>query len=143
MAKHFSFGPFLFDPLAVSLMRGGHVLRLSSEAEVVLASLIEQKPRIVPAEELIGLVSKSSGQDNQTQLTKILAELRTVLGDDPNVPVYIKSWPGRGYSFIATLKKSRGRDNALELFGPVPGFVSIILAIIAGMLLIWQLVSAG
>ena len=54
----YRFGPFLFDPVDVRLMRGTEILPFTPKAFAVLCYLIERHGRLVNKNELLGSGTK-------------------------------------------------------------------------------------
>ena len=114
--KHFL--AYRFDERERILWRGADEVRLTRKASAILHCLIEGAGRIVTHETILSTVW--SGTHVQTDNIKVLVhEIRAALQDDPRDPRYIRSEPGRGYSFIAPvldapLPQPDSRDSAIS-----------------------------
>lgn len=114
--KHFL--AYRFDERERILWHGAEEVRLTRKASAILQCLIEGAGRIVTHETILSTVW--SGTHVQTDNIKVLVhEIRAALQDDPRDPRYIRSEPGRGYSFIAPvldapLPQPDSRDSAIS-----------------------------
>jgi len=114
--KHFL--TFRFDERERTLWRGTEEIRLTRKASAILECLIEGAGRIVSHEAILSTVW--SGTHVQPDNIKVLVhEIRAALQDDPRDPRFIRSEPGRGYSFIAPvldapLPQPDSRDSAIS-----------------------------
>jgi len=99
------FGPFNLYPGQRRLERAGEAVLLGGRALDLLTALIAHAPNIVPKDELMrhawgGVVVGDEALRYQ------LTVLRRVLGDDPATPEYISTVRGRGYGFVAELRRA-------------------------------------
>lgn len=114
--KHFL--AYRFDERERTLWRGAEEIRLTRKASAILMCLIEGAGRIVTHETILGNVWP--GTHVQADNIKVLVhEIRAALQDDPRDPRFIRSEPGRGYSFIAPvldapLLHADSRDSAIS-----------------------------
>jgi DNA-binding winged helix-turn-helix (wHTH) protein len=114
--KHFL--AYRFDERERTLWRGTEEIRLTRKASAILLCLIEGAGRIVTHETI--LASVWPGTHVQADNIKVLVhEIRAALQDDSRDPRFIRSEPGRGYSFIApvldaALPQTDARDSAIS-----------------------------
>ena len=114
--KHFL--AYRFDERERTLWRGTEEIRLTRKASAILLCLIEGAGRIVTHETILANVWP--GTHVQADNIKVLVhEIRAALQDDSRDPRFIRSEPGRGYSFIApvldaALPQTDARDSAIS-----------------------------
>jgi DNA-binding winged helix-turn-helix (wHTH) protein len=96
----FSFGRFVLDSEARELLRDGEPVHLSPKAYQLLETLLANRPRAL---------SKSDLHDRlwpdtfvvETNLANLVVEIRTVIGDEPRRPRFLRTVHGFGYAFRA------------------------------------------
>ncbi|MBK7927906.1 MAG: PD40 domain-containing protein [Bryobacterales bacterium] len=102
-APRYQFDGVLVDPVAFRATRAGQPLTLEPRAFHLLLYLVENPNRLITKEELIQSVwSGAFVTDNA--LTRVIAQLRRELGDNPKSPRYIETIPTQGYRFLATVE---------------------------------------
>lgn len=94
------FEPFRLDAANHCLWRGGERVFLSPKAFDVLRYLVDHADRLVSQAELLEAVWPET-YVNPEGVRKYIQEIRKVLGDRPDQPVFIQTLPKRGYQFIA------------------------------------------
>ena len=118
----YRFGPFLFDASGRRLQRDGRDIPLQPRVFDTLAYLVEHAGRAITKEELIANLWRRRVVTDDV-LTRCIKELRHVLRDDARAPLYIRSLPRVGYSFIARLEKHPSTHTPLAIavlpFGPL------------------------
>lgn len=99
----YRFGPFLLDAAAYSLSREGIPQPVEPKALAVLLHLLRHAGELVRHDVLLDSVW---GHRHVTPgvLTRVIAQLRHALEDDPHRPVYIQTQHGLGYRFVGELK---------------------------------------
>jgi TolB-like protein/DNA-binding winged helix-turn-helix (wHTH) protein/Flp pilus assembly protein TadD len=95
----------LFDDVKVDcanlrVQKGGSPRKITPRAFQVLVYLLEHHGRIVGKQELFDEVWKERFVTDNA-LSRIIKEIRQVIGDDADEPRYIETIPKRGYRFIA------------------------------------------
>jgi len=95
----------------------------TQESEVVLRNkvaklleyLITHRDRVISKDELLTELW-DHGEYRETALTQSIRELRKILGDDAKQPKYIRTFPQRGYQWIAAVAETdeSNKDVALE-----------------------------
>lgn len=93
------------------VMRGGRALALEPKAIETLIFLLERPGRLVEKDELLNGVWRDSFV-TPNALTRIIAQLRRELGDDPKAAQIIETVPTRGYRFIAEVEQWQEADSA-------------------------------
>jgi TolB-like protein/Tfp pilus assembly protein PilF len=99
---------YLFDDIRVDLQtcrvfKSGRDVRLEPKAMNVLVYLIEHRGRVIEKDELLDAVWKETFV-TQNAMTRVVAQLRKALGDDPRQARYIKTVQTRGYLFVADME---------------------------------------
>jgi TolB-like protein/Tfp pilus assembly protein PilF len=99
---------YLFDDVRVELQtcrafKSGIDLRLEPKALDVLVFLIKHRGRVIEKDELLAAVWKEAFV-TENALTRVIAQLRKALGDDPRQARYIKTVQTRGYLFVADVE---------------------------------------
>jgi DNA-binding winged helix-turn-helix (wHTH) protein len=92
------FPPFRFDPRARMLLRSGQPVHLSRKAAELLECLLFSPGTMVSHEEILQRVWPDTHVQPDNVKT-LIHELRTGLGDQSHC--FIRSEPGRGYTFVA------------------------------------------
>jgi len=106
MARDFyEFGPFRLDPAGRRLLRDGVPVILTPKVFDTLLVLVEHHGQSLSRSELIARIWPDTSVAEHN-LNQSVAVLRRVLDDDPRQPDYIATLPGRGYSFIAEVRRA-------------------------------------
>jgi TolB-like protein/DNA-binding winged helix-turn-helix (wHTH) protein/Flp pilus assembly protein TadD len=95
-----SFLAFQLDPENHSLSRGQERVQITPKAFDVLCYLVEKAGFLVTQDELLEALWPKT-YVNPEVLRKYILEIRRVLGDRPEKPVFIETVTKRGYRFIA------------------------------------------
>ena len=95
-----SFQNFRLDPENHSLWRGTERAAITPKAFDVLRYLVENAGRLVSPDELLEALWPET-YINPEVLRKYILDIRKVLGDRPDKPVFIETLTKRGYRFIA------------------------------------------
>ncbi|HSO75372.1 MAG TPA: winged helix-turn-helix domain-containing protein [Blastocatellia bacterium] len=98
---------YRFDDVVVDcdrlrIEKDGQPRKLTPRAFDVLVYLVEHRGRVTEKQELFDNVWKEQFVTDNA-LTRIIKEIRQVIGDDADAPRYIETVPKRGYRFIANL----------------------------------------
>lgn len=117
-----AFGDCVLDLAARQLLRGGQVMPLEPKMYTLLEVLIQRRPAVVKNEELDEILWPKV-YVARTSLTRLVSELRSVLGDTPRDSKIIRTVYKSGYAFDAEV-------NTLAV--PV---ASLVLAIFG---LVWK-----
>ena len=95
-----AFGPYRLDTVNHCLWRGKVRAALAPKAFDVLRYLVEHADRLVTQDELLEALWPET-YVNPEGIRKYVLEIRKVLGDRPDEPVFIETFPKRGYQFVA------------------------------------------
>src|SRR5262245_3149730 len=108
------FSPFVLDALEGRLLREGEVVPLRHRAFRVLHYLALRPGQLVTKDELFGAVWPDVTVTDIV-LAVCVSELRNALGDSARTPRFVETVHGRGYRFIATVRRDerpRPRSDA-------------------------------
>ena len=94
------FAPFRFDERAGRLTRAGQAAPLTRKAAQLLRCLLDRAGEVVTHEELLQQIWGSTHVQPENVKT-LVHELRSALHDSAQASRFIRSEPGRGYTFIA------------------------------------------
>lgn len=109
----FRFGDVEVRERKFLLMRGGEVVPVEPKAFRVLLFLLRNPGRLVTKDEIVSAVwNDASVSDNS--LTRSVATLRRLLGDDSREPRYIATVPTVGYRFLPSVEISDDFPESLE-----------------------------
>lgn len=108
--KAYRFGDFRLVPDRQLLLRGAEQVRLGTRALDLLLILVEHAGEVVSKEKLIRFAWPDTFVDDSNLKVNISA-LRGVLGCDQATTAYIATIPGRGYRFIARVRKEADADR--------------------------------
>lgn len=118
----FQFDGFEVSPSAFTVSRHGQRLDFEPKATRVLIHLLQNRDRAITKDELVDAVWEGAAVTDNA-ITRVIAQLRKGLGDDPKSPRYIETLPTVGYRFIAPVTEASGsppaRRNWLAYF-PIP-----------------------
>jgi predicted ATPase/DNA-binding winged helix-turn-helix (wHTH) protein len=110
-----SFGPYRLLAARRLLFEGDRPVRLGSRAFDILAALVEGAGEVVSKEQLIARAWPKTFVEELNLRIQINA-LRRALGDGQSGNRYIITVKGRGYSFVAPIR----REETLRASSPVP-----------------------
>lgn len=102
-ARPYRFGDIVVDPAAHTLLRAGVEQPVEPKAFAVLLALLQRPGELIERDDLIDQVW---GHHHVTPgvLTRVIAQLRHALDDDPHQPRYILTRHALGYCFIGELQ---------------------------------------
>jgi TolB-like protein/DNA-binding winged helix-turn-helix (wHTH) protein/Tfp pilus assembly protein PilF len=100
LKQGFKLGPFEVRPLTGEVSGADGVVHLEPKVMEVLAALAQRPGEVVEREELLTLIWGARAAVADEPLTRCIAELRRVLGDSRQTPVYIQTIPKRGYRLL-------------------------------------------
>ena len=102
-ARYIRFGPFLVDRRKeVLTQEDGSRIRLSGKKYTILLALLENSGEVVSRDAICrNLWPSETDVDQNSNVTTMINNLRTILGDSSSSPVYIQTIPKKGYKFIA------------------------------------------
>jgi predicted ATPase/DNA-binding winged helix-turn-helix (wHTH) protein len=110
-----TFGPFRLIPARGLLLEGERPCRLGSRAMEILLALVERAGETVPKQDLLARAWPGTFVDD-ANLRVHVAALRKVLGDGQGEARYIVNVMGRGYCFVAPVR----RMDRAETLTPAP-----------------------
>jgi predicted ATPase/DNA-binding winged helix-turn-helix (wHTH) protein len=99
-----SFGPFSLLAEQRLLLKGDRQVRLGSRAFDILVCLVERAGGVVGKEQLMARAWPTMSVEESNLKIQISA-LRRAIGDGHGDHRYIVTVPGRGYSFVATVRR--------------------------------------
>ena len=109
------FRSFRLDPLNQCLWRGEQRVPITPKAFDVLRYLVEHPGRLVTQEEILEALWPKVCV-NQEVVKKYILGIRKVLGDRHDEPIFIATFPRRGYQFIAEVtEEDPAAPSALPL----------------------------
>src|SRR5215510_4785909 len=106
----FSFDDIQVAPGTFGVVKAGSDIQIEPKTFSVLLFLIENRGRLIEKDELLDAVWKDT-HVTENALTREIARLRKVLGDDPKRARYIQTVHTRGYRFIAPVQVRNGDAN--------------------------------
>src|SRR5713226_4263548 len=99
-----SFGPFRLFAEQRLLLEGDRPVRLGSRAFDILAALVERPGEVVRKEQLIARAWPQTFVEESNLKIQVSA-LRRALGDGQGGNRYVITVPGRGYNFVAPMRR--------------------------------------
>jgi eukaryotic-like serine/threonine-protein kinase len=100
------FGIFELDDASGELRKGGRTVKLRLQSFKVLAALAGRPGEVVSRDELRAqLWGGETFVDFDQGLNSCIKEIRAVLGDSSDAPLYVETLPRRGYRFIAPTER--------------------------------------
>src|SRR5690349_16279979 len=99
-----SFGPFRLLAGQRLLLEGDNPVRLGSRAFDILTALVERAGEVVEKQELISRAWPQAFVEDANLKIQVSA-LRRALGDGQGSHRYVVTVPGRGYNFVAPVRR--------------------------------------
>lgn len=123
------FGDFQFDQEACSLTQHDLPVALEPQALQLLGFLIKHRDRIVSKDDLIEEIWEGRAITDAALNTRIRA-VRRALGDSASSSEFIKTFPKRGFQFVAQVATDEvtGRPSTGLIIGGLFGATSLLLA---------------
>ncbi len=109
------FADFVLNPDSRLLTRGGAVVPLEPKMFALLEALINRRPAVVTYAELDELLWPKV-YVARTSLTRLVSELRNVLGDSSGDSPIIRTVYKTGYAFAAAVRQTDIREVAAAVF---------------------------
>jgi DNA-binding winged helix-turn-helix (wHTH) protein len=116
------FQPFRLDTGNHCLWRGEERVPLTPKAFDVLRFLVERAERVVTPDEILEALWPGTFV-NPEVIKKYVLEIRRVLGDQREPPIFVETVHKRGYRFIARVRDDRDGPAAEAETEPVIGVV--------------------
>jgi len=117
------FHNWYFDPADGQLRSKQKNIRLQPRLSRLLAIFLANTDKLLTREQLIAILWQDKSV-NEDALSRCIAELRSILGDNRNTPIYIKTIPKKGYRFLQPLKIAKDKKIVI-------GCIALFLIIIA------------
>jgi DNA-binding winged helix-turn-helix (wHTH) protein/tetratricopeptide (TPR) repeat protein len=105
------FSGFRLDTTNHCLWRGDERVSLTPKAFDLLRYLVDHADRLVTQEEILEALWTDTFV-NQEVVKKYILGIRKVLGDRPDKPEFIRTFPKRGYQFVAPVVDDRPTPTA-------------------------------
>jgi len=146
-SDRFRFGLFEFCLSNRELRREGALVRLQSQPARVLGCLLQHAGQVVSREELQREVwGESTFVDFDHGLNFCMAQIRSVLDDDPAAPRFIRTIPKRGYQFVAPVElvaKTAGESAQVVTGGRKISPALLIAGVFVSIMLLGITFAAG
>lgn len=117
--RAYRFDDFRVEPATFQLLKGDAVVHIEPKALELLVYLIEHRERVAGKQELLDEVWRGTVV-TENALTRAVAQIRKVLGDDLHSPRYLQTIPTRGYRFIAPLLDDSPIPKTADVTAPAP-----------------------
>lgn len=112
MSGRVTFGAFELDLDTGRLCKSGRLLKLRPQPMRVLCLLVSQAGKPVDRKEIRTLLwGESTFVDYDVGVDYCVYRIRSVLGDEAQAPRFVETLPGRGYRFIAPVKRERSFEE--------------------------------
>lgn len=111
MTGEFRWDDFRLDVVAYRLERAGRPVALEPKALDALSLLVSRPGRLVTKQEIFDAVWPGTAVTDHA-LTRVIAQLRRVLGDDSRKARYIETVPTRGYRWIGRVEVDTPASSA-------------------------------
>jgi DNA-binding winged helix-turn-helix (wHTH) protein len=122
------FGVCALDRETRELSRSGKLVHLPPKSFRLLELLLERRPKAIAKEELFELLWPGTFVA-ESNLTRVIAELRDAIGDDAREPRLIRTIHGFGYAFQGSATSRRGPpEAAVPVFKVIWGDREVALA---------------
>jgi DNA-binding winged helix-turn-helix (wHTH) protein len=108
----FRFGPFVLDTDARELLREGAPVHLSPKAYLLLEALLESRPKALSKADLHERIWPETFVV-EANLANLVAEIRSLIGDEPRRPRFLRTVHGFGYAFRGTDKEEVAEGASL------------------------------
>ena len=115
-----SFASFRLDTINHCLWQGEERVPLAPKAFDVLRYLVEHSDRLVTQEEILESLWPET-YVNPEVVKKYILGIRKVLGDQSAKPIFIATYPRRGYQFIATVREETSSPQATRTNAAIVG----------------------
>ena len=117
----YEFGDFRLDPGQRRLeSAGGRRVFVRAKAFDALLYLVERAGQLVEKEALLHAVWPNAVVE-ENNLNQVISTLRRLLDDDRVSPRFIATVPGRGYQFVAEVRRRPRLPHAIPESGTAPG----------------------
>src|SRR6187402_1124684 len=110
----FVWDDFRLDLDRYRLERAGGVLALEPKALDLLSLLVSRPGHLFGKQEIFDTLWPDTAVTDSA-LTRVIAQLRRVLGDDPRDPRFIETVPTRGYRWKCPVRVEPRQDATVEV----------------------------
>jgi Tol biopolymer transport system component/DNA-binding winged helix-turn-helix (wHTH) protein len=139
VASRFQWDDFVLDLDSYRLQRAGRPLSLEPKAFNLLALMVQRPGHLFTKQELFDELWAGTAVTDHA-LTRVVAQLRRVLGDEAREARYIETVPTRGYRWVAGAAGATGAAGVGGAAGAVKFqgfFAALSLGIVALSFLAW------
>lgn len=143
MPTRYRWNDFVLDLDSYRLERGGTPLPLEPKAFNLLALMIRRPGHLFSKQEIFEAVWPGTAVTDHA-LTRVVAQLRRVLGDEAREARYLETVPTRGYRWIHPIEEEVDANvtpagaTPVRAIGIFPGLAaSLVIAIAALLFLVW------
>jgi DNA-binding winged helix-turn-helix (wHTH) protein len=113
-ASPIQFDEFSLDCDRFELLRSGRPIKLEKIPMELLILLASKDGNLVAREEIVErLWGKDVFVDTEHGINTAIRKIRLALRDDPEKPGFVQTVTGKGYRFVAELRKGDGAKSAL------------------------------
>jgi TolB-like protein/DNA-binding winged helix-turn-helix (wHTH) protein len=106
----YEFGPFLLDPAERILSCDGTIVSLTPKAFETLLCLVRNQGRMLTKDELLKQIWPDTFVE-EVNLAVNISAIRKALGENPQECRFIATVPGRGYRFVAEVRRVANQDE--------------------------------
>jgi DNA-binding winged helix-turn-helix (wHTH) protein/Tfp pilus assembly protein PilF len=110
LPNNYKFDDVVVDCRDFRVLKKNESRRITPRAFEVLVFLLARHGRVVSKQELFDSIWKESFVTDNA-LTRMVKEIRRVIGDDADLPRYIETVPKRGYRFIAQVETIEQKEE--------------------------------
>jgi DNA-binding winged helix-turn-helix (wHTH) protein len=117
----YEFGGFTLDTTNQVLLHSQRPVDLTGKELKILSFLVQNHDRTIESPELVRAVWGPLGDRNTRHMPHHIARIRKVIGCDPRVPKFIKTFHGKkAYRFIAAVNvvEQTAESEAISTFAP-------------------------
>ncbi len=126
LKQGFRLGSWEVRPLTGEMSGADGTSHLEPKVMEVLAALAQQPGEVVEREELLRRVWGTRAAVADEPLTRCIAELRRVLGDSRQTPLYIQTIPKRGYRLLCPVTPLPTQATAARMPAPAQAEVRAV-----------------
>jgi len=109
--SEYRFADVAIDAADFRVRQAGEIRKITPRAFEVLLYLVEHRGRTVEKQEIFEQIWRDQFVSDNA-LTRIVKEIRRVLGDEASAPRFIETVPKRGYRFIAEVEEIAAPEAA-------------------------------
>lgn len=123
--EFYEFAPFTVDVSKRLLLNGDQPVPLKPKVFDTLLALVENSGRVVEKEELMQLIWPDVAVE-ENNLTQNISAIRKSLGDRQNEHRFVVTIPGRGYRFVADVRKTSTDESTRSVVAATEGRTEVI-----------------